>query len=274
MKRSSAYWVWLLADVSLDRAAPVLPLVGFPAIQHDIVKRSIDSTGERLKPDTTELRALGQIVSDELRRELGDAGKSVENWLRSFCFTDEASRPDLFYWDSHFQDLLSVDPILAPEELNPQLWEALMGAYHGTKPNAGYFLAKAFSRAANVIVAKQTIISAIKKARESPLTEHDLSIYMRFGWNDDGVNQGLASLEIGARLSAVKFFWQAIEQHVPAAALESIAHKRDIAMWEITAKPEQFSPDAQRYGVAPEQIAANIFPRPESPPKLSCLLES
>jgi hypothetical protein len=273
MKRTTAYWIWLLADVSLERAASILPLIGFPDVEHAAVRRSIDLTGVGLKPDATDLKALGKIISAGLRSELGDFGKLVETWLQSFPFTDQTSRPDLLYWESHFQNLLGDEPAVKPETMDTQRWKALLAAYQGIKSNSSEPWAGAFAEAAEVILKQRMIRTALKKARAIPLSTHDLEIYMRFGWNDYGVNQGLSSLEIGARLSTAKFFWQAVAQYVPAEILESLAYKHDLASWEIAANPSQFLKDAQRYGVTPEQMAVDIFPKPKSPPKLNCLLE-
>jgi len=99
----------------------------------------------------------------------------------------------------------------------------------------------------------QTVNAVIVEARAVPLTRHDLDIYMRFGWNDYGANQGLTSLEIGARLSATKLFWQAIMSQVEAAPLEEIAYQRDMEMWEAAANPADFWHDAQKYGVTPDK---------------------
>jgi len=273
MKRTSAYWIWLLADVSLERAISILPLIGFPAIEHAAVRRSIDLTGAGLKPDATDLKALGEIISAGLRSELGDFGKLVETWLQSFPFTDQTSRPDLFYWDLHFQDLLGDASAVKPEAMDTQMWEALLDAYQGIKPNSSEPWAVAFTEATDVILNHKMITATLKKIRATPLTAHDLEIYMRFGWNDYGINQGLSSLEIGARLFTAKFFWLAVGQYVPADVLESLAYKHDLTLWEIAANPSQFLKDAQRYGVTPEQMAADIFQKPQLPPKLNYLLE-
>ena len=45
-------------------------------------------------------------------------------------------------------------------------------------------------------------------------------------------------------------------------------------MWVVAANPADFLLEAQRYGITPEQMAADIFPKPVSPPKLKCLLEN
>ncbi len=272
MKRSPAYWIWLLADVSLERATSLLPLIGFPALDHAAVRRSIDLAGASLKPGA-DLNKLEEIISAGLRSELGGSGKLVETWLQSFPFTDQSSRPDLFYWDSHFQDLLGDEAAVKPEAMDTRMWKALLAAYQGIIPNSSEPWADAFAKAANVILNQRMIRATLKNVRATPLTPHDLEIYMRFGWNDYGVNQGLSSLEIGARLSTAKFFWLAVAQYVPAEALESLAYKHDLALWEIAANPSEFLKDAERYGVTPEQMAADIFPKIELPPKLNCLLE-
>jgi len=43
--------------------------------------------------------------------------------------------------------------------------------------------------------------------------------------------------------------------------------------WEIALDPALFVADAQRYDVRPEQLAADLFPKPSPPPRFSALLE-
>ncbi|MCB2261441.1 MAG: hypothetical protein LGR52_00605 [Candidatus Thiosymbion ectosymbiont of Robbea hypermnestra] len=273
MKRSPSYWLWLLADLSLDRAATILPLIDFPAVNHVLVQGCIDSVGEDLNPRQEDKERLIKEIRGCCYPELGEKAELVDTWLQTFPFTDEVFAPAPSYWNLRFLDLLGVDPAPAPNGVDTELWESFRAAFRGNKPDSGYPWTTAFHDAACAMSKYDAVARAIEKARSARLTPHDLAIYMRFGWNDYGTQNGLASLEIGAQLSAVISFWRAVSEYVPAEALESLAYRRDMEAWEAV-DPDEFVADAQRYGVRPEQLAADLFPKPSPPPRLSTLLEA
>jgi hypothetical protein len=273
MKRPDTYSIWLLADVSLDRAASILPLLGLDRPEHEVLQRCIDATAGMLTPGTDKFRLIADSILDNLSSEPVEERSHFANWLRDFCFTDEASRPDLHYWSRHLLDLLAVEPAPAPEGVEPEKWRALQAAYRGRLPAPNLLWSDDFSRAAEITMAQRRVEKAFDEARAQPLSPHDLEVYLRFGWNDHGNVQGLASLEIGARLGSVREFWRAVTAQVPAAALEKIAFERDMAIWRSAANLESFKRDAELYGVTPEQMAADIFPKPTLPPALNQMLE-
>lgn len=273
MKRPVTYWAWLLADVSLDRAATVLPLLGFPPGSHTGVQQCFDALG-RFDAAVATDSALLRLLDDHLRTALGDAAPDVERWLEAFPFTSETSHPELFYWSSRFDDLLLVDKAPPPDHVSPEAWNALLDAYQGHPLNAPAPLTSALSSAAAARAKLRAVNHAIDAARAQPLSPHDLDVYLRWGWNDDGTQQGLTSLQIGTRLDTTRQFWAAIAPYFPADAFLQLAYERDLAVWRRAADPAQFAKDAQKYGVPTEQMAADVFPRPEAPPSPDSLLST
>lgn len=271
MNRSIKYWVWLLADLSLDRAAAVLPLIGFPTVDFLLFRRCLQALGPHLHPFQENLDILFEEIRKCFTAKLGDGSDAVDAWLRTFPFADEESMPAANYWNSRFADILALDPAPAPSGIDAQIWEAVSAAYRGEKPKPGHSWTVAFDRAASVIRQQRIVSRAIESARSDSLTSYDLDLYLRFGWNDHGTQKGLSSLEIGSRLSSVISFWRAVSEHIPAQEVEELAYRRDLQTWEAAANPASFIDDAQRYGVSPEQMASEIFPKPSPPPKLDAL---
>lgn len=272
MNRPADYWIWLLGDVSLDRALPVLSVIGFPTEHHRVLQQCIDSVGAQLRPGMADAKGLVNAIRQQLGTRLGDRRLAIEQWIQDFPFTSESEHAELFYWDYHFNDLLAVDIADPPPGVGEIAWRELIAAYRGNAPIAGNMRAALGIAAA----ARKTVLAtndAIDKARAQPLSEHDLDIYMRFGWNDHGTKQGLSSLEIGARLDGVRQFWNAVAPYFPAEEIEELAYQRDMSGWRLMANPAAFTADAQRYGVSPEQMAADLFPMPKRPPGLITLQE-
>lgn len=263
----------MLADLSLDRAAAILPLVNFPPVNPSLVQSCIDEVGQDLKPGQENVEVLLKKIRIALYGRLGGAAHSVGTWLQTFAFADEVTMPALSYWDLRFADLMALSPAPVPSGVDATLWGALVAAYQGVKSEPGYPWTAAFDTAASLMLERVAIARAIAKARGEPLTPHDLDIYMRFGWNDHGTQKGLTSLEMGSRLSSMISFWRQVSGHVPAEEIEALAYQRDMELWEAAANPSLFAADAERYGVAAEQMAADMFPKPNSPPRLRTLLE-
>jgi len=67
MKRSIAYWKWLLADVSLDRSTDVLPLLGFPTAHHAAFRRHLDVAGDIIGLSDSDAQALADFVISHSR---------------------------------------------------------------------------------------------------------------------------------------------------------------------------------------------------------------
>lgn len=271
MNRPRKYWLWLLADLSLDRNAEVLPLIGFPQVDVVVFRHCLQILGARLDPLQENVKLLYQEVQNCLSENLGDRAKEVDKWLRTFPFSDEASIPAAYYWDSRFADLFALDPAPVPRGVEPLVWKAILSAYRGETSNPGHLWTQVFNEAADVMTQYRAVSSTIEAARRRSLTSYDLDLYLRFGWNDDGTQKGLASLEIGARLLSAIWFWRAISGNIPDHEVEAIAYQRDMQTWEVAANPGAFSDDAKRYGVSPQEMAAEVFPKPSRPPALATL---
>lgn len=267
MNRSPSYWMWLLADLSLDRAASVLPLLEFPDGGHTALQRGIDAAAENVRPGGDSAGA--RLMMNHLRSELGDLSPAVEQWLTAFAFTDEASQPNLFYWDSRLQDLLEVDPPGQPAGLDEARWNALLKAYRGVSPGNSYSWADDFALAARAMAKHHQVAIAVDVARKSSINSHDLAVYSRFGWNDYGTIRGLASLEIGSRLAAIKTFCAAVAAHLPVGLFETIAHERDLENWAAASSAENLVATAAEYGVSVEQLKLDVLPKPISAPSLT-----
>ena len=251
----------------------VLPVLGFPKEHHATVQRCIDSADKLMMPGTESSTDFTRVISEQMRVQLGEARHAVEHWLQSFPFTAESVHPELYYWSSRFDDMLSVDISPAPAGIDEDAWHALIEAYRGRKPARATSLDSALVEAAQARRAVFDANDVIDSVRGQPLSRHDLDIYMRFGWNDHGTHQGLSSLQIGAKHAGTQRFWKAVAQHFPALPFETLAYERDMAAWNVAANPTAFAKDATRYGVSAEQMAADIFPKPEQPPPLSALLQ-
>lgn len=272
MKRSIAYWKWLLADVSLDRSTDVLSLLGFPTAHHAAVRRRLAAAGDIIGLSDSDAQALADSVISPLRRELGNESQAVEQWLQDFPFTDDQSEPALGYWTSHFADILAFDPAPVPAGADPEAWLALRSAFRGVAPSVDTLTESTLSQGAASMQRLQVQTQAIERARQMPMTDHDLEIYLRFGWNDESNSQGLASLELGARnLSTLTFARVAVELF-GAAAFELLSGERDLAEWRSLGA-SQFNADAVGYGATPDEMQADVFPRPLPPPSLLAMLE-
>lgn len=283
MKRPLSHWIWLLTDLSLDRAAAVLPLLGFPARHHGAVQACIDAwclTRSAAMHSAIPTSGLPESIDAPLRVGLGGDREEVDAWLLRFPFTHDSIRPDLFYWMARLGDLLLHDPVDTLPGITPADWLALRNAYHAVPPEVEFGSSQcsnwfgALQHAATVRERLCAIDRAISVARSHALSARDSHVYARMGWNDEGTQPGLASLQIGANVQATIDFWRAVHPVLPAQAvreLEAQAHARDLAEWRAAAKPEAFAADALRYGVTAERMAAEVLPLPKKPPALACL---
>lgn len=273
MNRPPRYWIWLLADMSLDRAERPLSTLGFPTGAHQALQRSMADAESLLRPGSPDLATGSKRLQAGLRGQLGLLYPAVEAWLRTFPFTDELGHPALHYWDSRLFDLLQLDPEPELEGMNDDAWSDLLAAFRGHPPKGLGPWAGAFKDAAAGRRRLSNVLEAIGAAREQPLSDHDLPVYLRMGWNDHGNNPGLGSLEIGARLAATRDFWRSVRPHVPQASLVRLAERRDRQGWEAASDPRQFAADAARLGCSPQVLAAEALPPPQPTPVLDAVLQ-
>lgn len=277
--RADAYWVWLIADVSLDRARDVLPAAGFPAVDIELVQNAIRSVDGSVSPERRYLLEIHPAMMRQFRRDLGDAADTVEEWLVGFPFCDEQSWPAPGYWASRFMDIFLMDPARSPQNVDPAVWSAMRSAFR-MEPWTGAFneaLGADMRNVSSDTGRREVALSAIERARSEPLSEYDLSIYNRFGWNDHGSQKGLRSIEIGVRRSWVIALWRTFMPHVShdgALAIEALAHERDLENWQAAKSDVSLDTFARDYRVSGETMLSDVFPEPKPPPSLQSLLVS
>lgn len=273
MKRPPSYWAWLLADISLDRAARITPLLGLDDAGRLAVRRAVDQAGTALSPSAEDMPSVVDAIMHRVVELHGGNAASTGTWFASFPFVQESDYPAYRYWDTHFLHLLASHGPVQVEGIDPQIWSALKRAWAGLDPRSVDQTATSLKAAAESRIHYFEVSAAIDAARAAPITQHDLELYLRFEWNDDG-SPGLASLDIGAGLQATREFWRHVSALVPEEPIEAAARAYDLEVWEANADPLQFAEDAKRYGVTPEQMLADLHPRPEAPPRLADLLEA
>ncbi len=274
MKKPAHYWIKLLVDVSLDRAQPVLPMIGFPAGDHLSLQKAIDDCRNQIAVSALGDDSMPLVIAHQLNSRLKQAARPVLDWLLRFPYSDDENQPAVHYWSNRFMDYFGLTSDERPTSLDAKLWQDLIDAFRGVSPDESAPWYSALSQAAETRRRYKAFIRAVDNEREKKLSAHDLKVYVEMGWNDEGMNQGLSSLEVGADLGTVRDFWRAIAPAVPEADLIDLAAKRDLENWREASKPEHFFSYAQRYGRPPEAIAAEMFPRPGPPPSLSSLLGS
>jgi hypothetical protein len=271
MKRPPSYWAWLLADLALDRAVAITPLLGLDEAGRLAVRRAVDQA----RPALSFTAENTSVVVDGIMRRVvdllgGDAARTGA-WFAGFPFVHDADYPAYRYWETHFLHLLAPHGPTRVEGVDLGTWTALKRAWAGLPPRDMDPTATPLKAAADARLHYFEVSAAIDAARSMPITEHDLGLYLRFEWNDAG-SPGLASLDIGAGLEATREFWRSVSPLVPTEPIEAAAHAYDLEIWRANQDPMQFAEDAKRYGVTPEQMLNDMHPRPEAPPALAELL--
>ncbi|CAO3415354.1 hypothetical protein [Azospirillum endophyticum] len=280
-RRSDARWIWLLADLSLDRANAVIPCLGFPVGNCRAFQSLLRHYDRRLVPGGSFYQDIYPQLSQDLRGDFGPSAREIWRWLTAFPCDEEASRPAPAYWDKTFLDLLVVDPTPPPEPVNPQIWRCLGAALRmRMEPQTGASKAPLsvddalylkISSDVSKINAGYTLASdSIDDARKQPLSKYDAGRYLTFGWNDHGVRKGLACLEHGIRMFWIISIWQEFSNFLSQderRAIERLAHRRDRELWlAVREDPSILGPDVARYGVDRETMLNDLFPEPPPPP--------
>ena len=285
-RRSDDRWIWLLADLSLDRAGPVIPWLGFPMNDCRVFQSLLRRYDEFLVPGGSFHRDLYPRFVQGLRDEFGSSARDIWRWLTSFPCDEDAVRPAPAYWDKTLQDLLVVDPAPPPEPVNPQTWRWLGTALRMRTepqtqmskggPSADEALSVKVAAGISDVNRRYRLASeAIDAARRQPLSKYDAGRYLTFGWNDHGIRKGLACLEHGNRMSWIVTLWQEFSPRLSAderRAIERLAHQRDREIWlAVRDDPSILGPDAARYGVDRDRMLDDLFPEPPPPPPLDQL---
>ncbi|MGN6526037.1 MAG: hypothetical protein ACTHL8_06580 [Burkholderiaceae bacterium] len=273
MKRPASYWAWLLADLSLDRAARITPLLGLDERGRLAVRRAVDQTGPALSFAAENTSAVVDGIMRRVVDLLGPDATRTGAWFADFPFVHDGDYPAYRYWDTRFLHLLAPHGPDRVEGVDLEIWTALKRAWAGFQPRTMDPTAKPLKAAADARLRYFEVSAAIDAERAAPISEHDLELYLRFEWNDAG-SPGLASLDIGAGLDATREFWGHVSALVSAEPIEAAAHAYDLEMWKANHDPLQFVDDAKRYGVTPEQMLADMHPMPKAPPPLAELLDA
>jgi len=278
LQRSNSRWLWLMADLSLDRADNLLPVIEFPAVDRNIVKLEIRSVGESLSPGTPYFPEIHRVIFNQLDMKLSHGSQAVEEWLLRFPCDDESSRPALNYWYLRFLDFFIIDPTQVPEGVDPRVWSEFRAAFRCERGPNGSNLMSAVARSelAAINAAREAAMSAIEAARAGPLSSYDLDLYARFGWNDHGLQKGLGSLELGARLMWFFRLWGAFSRYIShdgQAAIVALAREQDLEAWQAARSDAFLESAASVYGHDKEEFITNLLPMPGDPPQLELLCE-
>lgn len=276
--RSDGRWLWLMADLSLDRARLVLPSIDFPNVDPGKVQNAVRSVGEALSPGAPYFRELHPIIVQNLHENLASDAHFVEEWLEHFPYDDESVRPAPSYWNTRFADFFIIDPAPSPNDVDPMVWAALGAAFRREPvlPNLPRDLETAMAEATAATSVYTNAMTSIDLARRQPLSPYDLEVYTRFDWNDHGMQKGLGSFEVGARLTWLSRLWRAFAPLVSdegARSIENLAHERDLESWQQARSDPSLEFEAKRYRVSKDDLLADVFPTPVPPPSLKLLTE-
>ncbi|MEO8244394.1 MAG: hypothetical protein ABI832_19010 [bacterium] len=268
MIRSDRAWTAVVVECGLDRAQPVLALLQPAPFGRVNLARALSGTGlvpERAMP-------FADLLQPALADTLGDDGRVVFDALADLPF-DDAALPATTFWRAMCRNLTGKhSPDLPSAEA--RRWADWLEAFRGrvTDPDT----AEDWVRPVIEAAAAQRALSALAKAqRRLPMTAHDRSLYVRFGWNDDGAVAGLAGLvDAGAlRLTqrawatAAPWFDTACQTAIETAAAGVLAEHRKAALANLDA-------DARRYSVPRAQLAAELYPEKPVPPLQDILTEA
>lgn len=268
MTRSDRSWTAVVAECGLDRAQPVLAALCPVPFRRVNLAQALAATGtvpERATPFAEELRPA-------LAKVLGSDWPVVSAVLEQLPFDDD-TLPATSFWRGMFRNLTGkFAPTLPPAEA--ERWAAWLEAFRGrvVDPEA----AEDWVGPVVQDAAFQRDLSALTRAqRKLPMTAHDRSIYVRFGWNDDGEIAGMAGIVDAAALLRTQRGWAIAARRFDAtsqAAIETAAGKLVAAQRE--AALAGLNADAKRYGVPKAQLAADLYPARAVPPLQDILTEA
>lgn len=271
MQRDDRAWTAVMAEVGLDRAQQLLRLLN-PALFGSVdLAAALRASGELPVPETqfrTELQP-------RMRSTLGALADAVFDWLASLPFGGGAERPAADFWWLMWLDLQGEDAPTFETSRSRDRWNQFVSAWRGRlgSGSSASWLKTVnddahFSKEFRVAVAVQ---------RRLAFTPHDRALYARFGWNDAGDMRGLASLTQAVTLERTRRAWRAAAPYFDAGdqqAIEAAAHR--VTRGEVEAAwgaaQQNLDDDCARYGVTPEQLQADLYSTPKSPPPLSAIL--
>lgn len=268
MTRSDRSWTAAIAECGLDRARPLLArLVPEPFERVDLA-RALAATG--LVPER------GMSFAEQLRPGLEETlGFEAEAALAALgrLPLDQVACPATVFWRGMFRDLNGVSRPDLPSAA-AAYWTAFTDAFRGrAAPDEA--APDWLNRVAEDAQAHREFTALVKAQRALPLTALDRSIYVRFGWNDDGEIPGLAGLLDAAALLRTQRAWAAVAGQFDVQSQDAIQSAAGrLAEAERMAAMATLDHDARRYGVLRSRLAAALYPPRLVPPLNDILAEA
>ena len=264
MTRSDRAWTAVLAECALDRARPLLAaMLPDPFARVDLA-HALRQTG--LIPDRE--TGFASVLWPSVADALGDDAAAMQAALAALPFDFS---PATALWRSLLRDLHGENrPALTDDDALH--WAAFVNAFRGRTPT---FAAPWLQQIADATKTHRDLMTLADKARAAPLTALDRSIYLRFGWNDDGQIPGLNGLLNAAALLRTRQAWTLAAPQFDATAQAKIlaAAQHMVTMGRIAAMSD-LSADVQRYGVNRAALSAALYPVRVVPPLLTLLAEA
>lgn len=279
--RSSTTWMWLLADLSLDRTIDVLPLVGWHKPNILPTQSAIRSLGEWLEANARFSPELRRTLVAALAAQLPESAvDEVVSWMERFPCDGENVLPGPSYWRRRMLDLFGGNSSsFSIGGVNDETLRSLKAAivrsksFESSTPEA----IERYAQAMSVNQRYDKIKQAIDKARQTTLSKYDLDIYLRFRWNDFGDAKGLGSLELGVMNQWIAYIWRCFStgfSKEEKKVFEDFMHQRDLDNWNaVIVDKNAHRADAAQYGVELDDYITTAFPKPDPPPPLDDLLE-
>jgi hypothetical protein len=259
MTRSDRSWTAVVAECGLDRARPLLAQLAPRPFARVNLARALAETGFVLTRNTP----FADMVRPRLEEQLGPEADAALAALARLPLDDD-SCPATVFWRGMFRDLHGVNrPVLLGEAAAD--WAAFIDAFRGrADPDAA---PDWLQPVANDAQDMRDLSTLARMQRALPLTPHDRSLYVRFGWNDDGAIPGMAGLLHAAALLRTQRAWLAAAPRFDAASQDRImAAAGDLVAAERAAALAGLDDEARRYGLPREQLAADLYPPRVVPP--------
>ena len=267
MTRSDRSWTAVIAECALDRARPVLAFLRHDPFARLDLARALVSTG--LVPDRNTPFA---DLWPRLSQVLGPDAPAVHQALAALPFDPELC-PATTMWRSLLRDLHGDNlPALSGDDAVH--WTGFLAAFRGRTPAAA-FTAPWLQDVARETRAHRDLATLATISRAAPLTALDRSLYLRFGWNDDGTVPGLTGLLDAAALQRTRRAWAlAAPQFDPMAQSRILAAAQHLVTMGRVQAMATINDDVRRYGVPRAELAAALYPVRVVPPLTTLLAEA
>ena len=254
-------WTAVIAECGLDRAQPVLAWLAPDPFARINLAQALAAT--EILPDRN--TSFANDLQPKLNAVLGADASAVLRALQRLPVDDTAC-PATVFWRVRFRDLHgAAQPAVDG-------WGDFMQAFRGRAgPGEG---PEWLDAVAAGVQRHRDLTALVKQQRALPLTAQDRSLYVRFGWNDDGEVPGLTGLLNAAALKRTQQAWAAVAQRFEGAELQIEAAAADLVAKERAAGLATLDADARHYGIPPDQLAAALYPVRAVPPLSALLTEA